>query len=95
MNPSDVKLRWLNAVAHYELGNHDASLAALDVVQRDEAGGAAYPQTRHIRALILAQRGQFAEAVTELEEFLELSPEGPTADGIRSQIEDWKARGLV
>jgi regulator of sirC expression with transglutaminase-like and TPR domain len=54
-----------------------------------------YPQTHHIEGLIYAQRGQYVEAAVELELFLEAAPEGPTADAIRAQIADWKARGVV
>ena len=85
----------LNAVAHFELGNHDEALNVLSKVEADEAGAKQYPQTHHIKGLIYSQRGQYAEAVTELERFLEVAPDGPTAEAIRGQIADWKAKGLV
>jgi len=95
LDQSNVQLQWLNAVGQFELGNHDEALSGLGKVEADEVGGQTYPQTHHIKGLIYSQRGQYAEAVTELEQFLKAAPEGPTADAIRAQIADWKAKGLV
>lgn len=95
LDQSNVQLQWLHAVGQFELGNHDEALSGLSKVEADEAGAQTYPQTHHIKGLIYSQRGQHAEAVMELEQFLEVAPEGPTADAIRAQIADWKAKGLV
>lgn len=95
IDQSNVKLQWLNAVGQFELGNHDEALSGLGKVEADEAGAQTYPQTHHIKGLIYAQRGQYAEAAAELERFLEAAPEGPTAEAIRAQIADWKAKGVV
>ena len=95
LDQSNVTLQWLNAVGQFELGNHDEALNGLSKVEADEAGAKQYPQTHHIKGLIYSQRGQYAEAVTELERFLEVAPDGPTAEAIRGQIADWKAKGLV
>jgi hypothetical protein len=95
LDKSNMKLQWLNAVGQFELGNHDEALAALDKVQADETGQRQYPQSHHIEGLIHAQRGNYAEAVAELERYLQSAPEGPTADAIRAQIADWKAKGVV
>ena len=95
LDQSNVKLQWLNAVSHFELGNHDEALSGFGKVEADEAGAMQYPQTHHINGLIYSQRGQYAEAVTELERFLEIAPDGPTAEAIRGQIADWRANGVV
>ncbi len=95
LDQSNVKLQWLNAVGQFELGNHDEALSGLTKVEADEAGAQTYPQTHHIKGLIYSRRGQYAEAVAELEQFLEVAPDGPTSDAIRTQIADWKAQGLV
>ena len=95
LDQSNVKLQWLNAVGQFELGNHDEALSGLGRVEADEDGAKQYPQTHHIKGLIYSQRGQYAEAVTELERFLEIVPDGPTAEAIRGQIADWRANGVV
>lgn len=95
LDQSNVKLQWLNAVGQFELGNHDEALSGLGKVEADEAGAKQYPQTHHIKGLIYSQRGQYAEAVRELEQFLGAAPEGPAAEAIRGQIADWKVKGVV
>jgi Tfp pilus assembly protein PilF len=95
LDQSNVKLQWLNAVGQFELGNHDEAFSNLGKVEADEIGAKQYPQAHHIKGLIYSQRGQYAEAVTELEQFLEITPDGPTAETIRRQIAGWKATGVV
>jgi len=95
VDPSNLKIRWFNAVSQFKLGRHDLAISLLDEIQADEVGAKQYPQSHHIEGLVLAQRGQFTEAASNFERFLELAPDDPAAESLKRQLLEWKELGAI
>ena len=95
LDPANVVLRWIHAVSQFELGHDEEALAALDRVERDEAGADYLPQTHHIRGLIYSKQGDFAKAAEELRLFLKAAPAAPAAKAIEERLDEWKELGVV
>ncbi len=95
LNPAASEERFYLALAQQQLGELDEALATLEVLFEDERAGQAFPQARHVRGTILAERGQFAAAAKEWTLFLEAVPSSAPSDEVRRKIEEWKLLGVI
>lgn len=95
LNPSAAEERFYLALALQQTGAHDESLHALEALLSDESTAEQFPQARHVRGVILAERGQFAAAAQEWEQFLAAVPQSAPSDEVRRQIDEWKTLGVI
>lgn len=86
LNPEGSPQIWyFNAVANVNLGHKDvAEESAKKSLAMDPSHLA--PNTEQLLAVILAGRGQYAEALQHLKNCLTYTPPGPNADLIKKQI---------
>jgi tetratricopeptide (TPR) repeat protein len=94
-DPTNTNVRWYQAVAWYELGSLDEAAASIDKLQSDNLAAAMYPQMHHLRGLIYAQRGKFADAAAEFKQYLELAPNSRAHDTIKEQLDAWETLGAI
>lgn len=86
LNPEGTPQIWyFNAIANMNLGHKDvAEESAKKSLAMDPSHLA--PNTEQLLAVILAGRGQYAEALQHLKNCLTYTPPGPNADLIKKQI---------
>lgn len=84
---------------NYELGRACAGLSkdaeAEQYLRKARAAAPAYPPVYYLLAQVLLRLDRPLEAVPEMEEYLRLAPEGPTADKVRDlirRIKEWESR---
>ncbi len=76
---------FFNAVANYNLMQTEAAeKSASEAVRLDAA--ARYPLSRQLLGLILASRGDYAQAAVQMRAYLELAPQAPDAEKTRAQV---------
>lgn len=92
LNPIDFpQAYFLNSVANLNLNRTEiAEKSAREALERDP--GKKFPQIRQVLGVVLASRGDFAGAITQLEAYVELVPEGANADLTRQQLSDLRQR---
>ncbi|MGD0497807.1 MAG: hypothetical protein ABSC23_05160 [Bryobacteraceae bacterium] len=91
LDPYDYPaIYFLNAVANYDLRNMEAAeksareTAKLDVLKQ-------YPQVFQLLAQTLANRGNYAEAATQMRAYLEAAPRAADAETSRAQLAQFEA----
>ena len=95
LNPAATEERFYLALAYQQAGRNDDALIELDKFLSDDEAANTMPQARHVRGVILAERGQFAEAAEEWGRFLAVVPESGPSDDVRRQINEWKTLGVI
>ncbi len=95
VDPSDATMRWYKAVSQFELGRLDDAVSSLADIQSDEEALRTFPQSLHLSGLIHAQRGQYKDAASAYERYLELQPEAPSANDLKRQLYEWGELGLL
>ena len=78
-------------IALFTLGHHQPALFHLNEAKRIDPGSAASPQL--ILADIYLRQGRKNRALSELEDFLALHPDLPSAVNVRKEIESLKGNG--
>ncbi len=86
LNPFDFPGAYFyNAVANFNLRKLDAAeKSAKEALKLDTRNR--FPKVNHLLGLILAQKHQFASAVTHLRNYLTLVPDAPDAETVKKQL---------
>ncbi|MCS6951666.1 MAG: tetratricopeptide repeat protein [Bryobacteraceae bacterium] len=86
LNPFDFPGAYFyNAVANFNLRKLDAAeKSAKEALKLDTQNR--FPKVNHLLGLILAQKHQFASAVTHLRNYLALAPNAPDAETVKQQL---------
>jgi superkiller protein 3 len=86
LNPFDFPGAYFyNAVANFNLRKLDAAeKSAKEALKLDTRNR--FPKVNHLLGLILAQKHQFAGAVTHLRNYLTLVPDAPDAETVKKQL---------
>lgn len=86
LNPFDFPGAYFyNAVANFNLRKLDAAeKSAKEALKLDTQHR--FPKVNHLLGLILAQKHQFASAVTHLRNYLALVPDAPDAETVKKQL---------
>jgi tetratricopeptide (TPR) repeat protein len=83
---------FFNAVANFSLQHYaEAEKSARRAIELDANGE--IPRARHLLGLLLAGKGERAEAIQLLNKYLELSPKAPDAEQVRQQIAKLQGQG--
>ena len=77
--------QYLNAAANLTLHNMEAAARSADALVKMNAGKSD-PRVYHVVGLIHAQRGEYPEAVENLEKFIENAPPGPPVELAKKQL---------
>ena len=84
---------FFNAVAHFNLKQTDAAEKSVrQAIEHDSAHE--IPRAESLLGSILANRGEWKEAIEHFNKYLEYSPKGPDADNAKKQIA-WLERRLA
>ncbi len=75
-----------NAAAHYNMRETDAAEKSVQEAERLDSRHQ-YPQIAHLYGLILAQKQDYAGAVTHLRDYLRLYPGASDAADVRTQLQ--------
>jgi tetratricopeptide (TPR) repeat protein len=90
LDPVDFPQAWYaDAVANYNLKQYDAAeKSARNAVKLDPRH--ANPRSGYLLGLILAEKHDYAGAVTELNEFLKLAPNTPDLAQVKEQLAEYQ-----
>ncbi|MBI1355551.1 MAG: tetratricopeptide repeat protein [Acidobacteria bacterium] len=94
MYPGHTQIRYYKAVAAYRLGQIEVA----EATAREIAAGSdakAFPHAYQMMGVIYAQKGSFPQAADSFRTYLEMSPQAPSAEQIRKQLNEWEALGVI
>jgi len=91
LDSSDSLAHAQMGIALFTLGHHQPALFHLNEAKRIDPGSASSPQL--ILADIYLRQGRKDRAISELEDFLALHPDLPSAVNVRKEIESLKGNG--
>jgi tetratricopeptide (TPR) repeat protein len=88
LDPIDFPQAWYaDAVANFNLKRYDAAeKSAREALKLDPKH--ANPRSEYLLGLVLYQKRDFAAAATELKTYLQLSPDGPDAAAVKTQVSE-------
>lgn len=90
LDPVDFPQAWyIDAVAHYNLKHYDtAERSARTAVKLDPRH--ANPRSEYLLALVLAEKKDYAGAITELSAYVKLAPNAPDITEAKSQMGEFE-----
>lgn len=94
LDPYNMRAHYYKAVSEYYLGRAESAEESFRKV-RGSHRAPDYPYTFYILGLLLAQKGDFTAATTELLHYLEIQPDAPEAEPIRLQVREWEQDGRI
>ncbi len=89
------------AEAHYYHGISNLNLGQAGLAEeslrevRASPRAAEFPYASYMLGFLLAHKGDFDAASLELQSFLEISPEGPEAEGVRLELAKWEKASRI
>ena len=95
LNPGAAEARFYHGLANHQSGESERAAASLDILLADANQAKQFPQARHVRGVLFAERGEFPEAAEQFRLFLEAAPNAAPAEDVRRQLEEWKALGVI
>jgi Flp pilus assembly protein TadD len=94
LNPALTEAHFYAAMAHFMLGNLDRAGEAALMVKK-QGGERAYPRVLVILGDYFAQKQDFDSSVANYQQYVEIEPDSPMAEQVRSRLAEWKAEGVV
>ncbi len=94
LHPYHMQARYYHGVANLNLRHMEQAEAALSTVRASHKADD-YPYAGYLLGLMLADKGDFDAAATELKHFLKLVPLAPERARVTGFLSDWEKKGLI
>ena len=95
LNPLDNSIRYYLSFSQYKSGNLEAAFASARSGLSNRPGDPAQPQIHRLLGLILAKQGKYEQAAVRYHRVLAAWPSSDIAPGLRKQLSQWRASGLI
>ena len=92
--PDHAEAYYYNGVAYANIGDLERGKASLEVIAKSPHADK-FPKTFYLLGTICARLGDLEGSVSHYSRYIELEPDSTIANGVRQQLDEWKAAGYI